>query len=404
MSYQQGFNDGYNRPAYPPPHRSQYVQSGSNMNVNNGNMNMNSTGYNGNYNNNTYGNNNYNTYGNNNNVAQVSQQMQFQQQQQNQQQFQQQFQQQNPNQYQNRAPRRKALLIGINYLGSKNQLRGCINDVSNMYAFLTSQYGYNAADIVRLTDDQTNMVCVPTRANMIRAMHWLVKDAQPGDSLFFHYSGHGGQTEDLDGDEDNGYDETIMPVDFQTQGVIVDDEMNAIMVKPLPAGVKMTCLFDSCHSGTALDLPFTYSTKGVIKEPSILKNVGSTGLEAVMAYASGNRSNLMTSINNLVTTVSNGANGMSEQDKERIKQMKMSPADIIMISGSKDNQTSADAVENGNATGAMSYAFIKVLSYQPQQTYLSMLNNMRNELVGKYSQKPQLSASHEIDVNQRFII
>lgn len=39
------------------------------------------------------------------------------------------------------------------------------------------------------------------------AMQWLVKDAQPNDSLFFHYSGHGGQTKDLDGDEADGYDE-----------------------------------------------------------------------------------------------------------------------------------------------------------------------------------------------------
>lgn len=73
--------------------------------------------------------------------------------------------------------------------------------------------------MVILTDDQKNMMSVPTKANIIRAMHWLVKDAQPHDSLFVHFSGrpglplglynadgvgHGGRTPDLDGDEDDG--------------------------------------------------------------------------------------------------------------------------------------------------------------------------------------------------------
>ena len=75
-----------------------------------------------------------------------------------------------------------------------------------------------------------------------------------------------------------------------------------------------------------------------------------------------------------------------------------------MLSGSKDNQTSADAVEDGQNTGAMSHAFIKVITLQPQQSYLSLLQNMRKELAAKYSQKPQLSSSHPIDVNLQFIM
>lgn len=43
-------------------------------------------------------------------------------------------------------------------------------------------------------------------------MQWLVKDAKPNDSLFFHYSGHGGQTKDLDGDEADGHDEGMFVV------------------------------------------------------------------------------------------------------------------------------------------------------------------------------------------------
>lgn len=84
---------------------------------------------------------------------------------------------------------RKALLIGINYFGQRGQLMGCINDVRSMSAFLAEQYGYKRQDMVILTDDQHNPVSQPTKQNILRAMHWLVKGAKPNDSLFFHYSG-----------------------------------------------------------------------------------------------------------------------------------------------------------------------------------------------------------------------
>lgn len=92
-------------------------------------------------------------------------------------------------QYSNCTGRRKALLIGINYFGQKGELRGCINDVHNVSQFLIAHYGYKREDMVILTDDQQNPVMRPTKDNMLRAMGWLVKDARPNDSLFFHFSG-----------------------------------------------------------------------------------------------------------------------------------------------------------------------------------------------------------------------
>lgn len=85
--------------------------------------------------------------------------------------------------------KRKALLIGINYFGQKGQLRGCINDARNLSSYLNQSFGYAREDMVILTDDQQNPMSQPTKANILRAMHWLVKGAQPNDSLFFHYSG-----------------------------------------------------------------------------------------------------------------------------------------------------------------------------------------------------------------------
>lgn len=303
-------------------------------------------------------------------------------------------------QYSNCSGRRKALLVGINYFGTSNELRGCINDVKNMSRFLNERFGYAWEDMVILTDDQRQYNKVPTRENILRAMQWLTNGASPNDSLFFHYSGHGGVTKDLDGDEDDGTDQVIYPLDFQQNGFIVDDIMHDIMVRPLPPGCRLTALYDSCHSGTALDLPFVYSTKGVVKEPSILKDVGGDALGAVLSYSRGNIGGMLSSLGKAATTVYRGGSF----DQEKVRQMKASPADVISLSGSKDDQTSADASFNGNASGAMSYAFISILSQLPEQSYISLLNNMRDFLRNKYSQKPQLSSSHPIDMNLKFIM
>lgn len=59
----------------------------------------------------------------------------------------------------------------------------------NMSQYLNESFGYKREDMVILTDDQQNPMSQPTKQNILRAMHWLVKDARPNDSLFFHYSG-----------------------------------------------------------------------------------------------------------------------------------------------------------------------------------------------------------------------
>lgn len=101
--------------------------------------------------------------------------------------------------------------------------------------------------------------------NMCRSSFAMYSYRLSFSSFFFHYSGHGGRVRDEHGDEDDGYDETIYPVDFDsyegTSGQIVDDLMHDIMVRPLCKGSRLTCIFDSCHSGTALDLPYVRHKK-----------------------------------------------------------------------------------------------------------------------------------------------
>jgi Caspase domain len=56
----------------------------------------------------------------------------------------------------------------------------------------------------------------------------------------------------------------------------------------------------------------------------------------------------------------------------------------------------ADAQIASQATGAMSWAFITALKKNPQQSYVQLLNSIRDELATKYTQKPQLSCSHPL--------
>ncbi|KAK3322875.1 Metacaspase-1A [Apodospora peruviana] len=301
-------------------------------------------------------------------------------------------------QYSKCTGRKKALLIGINYFGQRGQLRGCINDVRNMSTYLVENFGYKRDDMVILTDDQQNPMSQPTKQNILRGMHWLVKDAKPNDSLFFHYSGHGGQTADLDGDEEDGYDEVIYPVDFRQVGHVTDEEMHRIMVRPLQAGVRLTAVFDSCHSGTALDLPYIYSNQGILKEPNLAKEAGQGLLGVVAAYSQGDLAGVASNIMGFFKKATGGEDAHTRTGIAT----RTSPADVVMFSGSKGDQTSADSTIASQATGAMSWAFTTALKNNPDQSYVQLLNSIRDLLQTKYTLKPQLSCSHPLDTKLLF--
>lgn len=198
----------------------------------------------------------------------------------------------------------------------------------------------------------------------------------------------------MDGDEDDGYDEVIYPVDFRYAGHIVDDEMHRILVNSLQPGVRLTCIFDSCHSGSALDLPYVYSTQGILKEPNLAKEAGQGLLGAISAYTRGDMGSVVGTAVDFFKKASKGNDAYN-----KTMQTKTSPADVIMWSGSRDDQTSQDASVAGRATGAMSWAFITALKKNPQQSYVQLLNSIRDELAKKYSQKPQLSSSHPLGMS-----
>mmetsp|Transcript_10892 Transcript_10892/g.17448 ORF Transcript_10892/g.17448 Transcript_10892/m.17448 type:complete len:333 (+) Transcript_10892:153-1151(+) len=156
---------------------------------------------------------------------------------------------------------RRAVMIGINYIGDDpGELRGCHNDVLNMKKYIMEVHGFEEDNIVVLMDDGEHDP--PTRDNILAAYEKVVADSEAGDAIFLHYSGHGTKLRDDDGDEDDGYDEALVPRDYNEAGMIRDDDLYDILIKPLADGVHMVSLMDCCHSGTVLDLPYIFKADG----------------------------------------------------------------------------------------------------------------------------------------------
>ncbi|PCH35030.1 hypothetical protein WOLCODRAFT_165972 [Wolfiporia cocos MD-104 SS10] len=161
---------------------------------------------------------------------------------------------------------RKALLIGINYgtQGSPQNseyatLVGPHKDVKAFKSLLIEQYNYAAEDVTVMCDDENSPPELqPTHVNIRHQISNLVRGASPGDRFVFLFSGHSDQIVCLDHSEEDDQDEVILPMDHEglekKEKLIIDNDLRKLLVDPLPAGAYLTAIFDSCHSGTLLDL------------------------------------------------------------------------------------------------------------------------------------------------------
>ncbi|MGD9960114.1 caspase family protein [Nocardioides sp.] len=136
-----------------------------------------------------------------------------------------------------------ALHIGLNHVdpaqydGWDGELQGCLNDAASMKA-LAEAAGFSTSTLI---DGEA------TSVGVVSALASLAAQAAPGDLCLVSYSGHGGQVDDTDGDEDEGQDETWVLFDRQ----LLDDELR-VAWSQFPAGVRILVISDSCHSGTVV--------------------------------------------------------------------------------------------------------------------------------------------------------
>jgi len=150
---------------------------------------------------------------------------------------------------------KKALLIGINYIQNPDiTLRGCIDDIENMHNVLVSAYGYEPANIIMLRDDYPSKM--PTHKNILGYLKMLASQSGGLDELWIHYSGHGAQIQGPMPDGNTRVDEVIVPSDYETTGVIIDDELYTAIER---VKCQTVILMDSCHSGSLFELPWSYT-------------------------------------------------------------------------------------------------------------------------------------------------
>lgn len=234
-------------------------------------------------------------------------------------------------------PVKRALCIGIDYLGTGSQLAGCQADAKYVRQWLIDQRGFKSEDITMLLDSS---LIKPTRQNILSAISTLVAGIKSGDVVYFHFSGHGSQIFDVSGDESDHYDETIIPLDYLTAGIISDDVLRDCLIDILPVGSTLNAVLDCCHSGTGLDLRYNLTGEQLIID------------------------------NNYKDT----------------------NATVHCMSGCRDNQTSADTVIDNKVGGACTLTYLQIMNERPNISLLQLSVEMNLRLTkNNYSQRPQIT-------------
>jgi len=257
------------------------------------------------------------------------------------------------------AGKKRALCFGINdYPGSSNDLRGCLNDVSDWTSLLRDVYRFD-----QLTNI-TNANC--TRNNIKKAMEEIINISMPNDVLVISYSGHGTYVADRDGDEIDGKDEAICLYD----GFLIDDEIKEIMSK-IKDDVRTTIIFDSCFSGTATRA-FNFNEDSFYRVSRFMPSKDNGKIACVKTKGRIFRS-------------------AEEKDMKE-----------ILVSGCSDTEVSYDAQFDGQYYGAMSYFATRVLRENPMVTYSEFYKALKEKLPNsQYPQTPQLEGREEY--KSRFI-
>ncbi len=267
-----------------------------------------------------------------------------------------------------------ALLIGVNtYPPQFSSLRGCVNDTESMYRMLTTVYKFDPNNIRVINDERAS------RQGILDRLNWLVKSGAPGDQLVFHFSGHGSQIADRNRDEVNDFeDELLCPADMNWDDPLTDDIL-AVEFRRIRKGVDFTFISDCCHSGTMnrdisstprrIEPPFDIRVRSQGRQLKI-KKLGVKGIwDEILEKP--------------------GSEGASQNVHHSDQQ-------LVLLSGCRDDQTSADAWIDGRHQGALTANLIKALESGPNKSALETHAAVLKAMDGKYTQIPQLTGSKEL--------
>lgn len=267
---------------------------------------------------------------------------------------------------------KRALLVGLNhYPDPVNNLKGCVNDILMTSEHLQKNYGFAVEDIRVLADERA------TTANIRERLAWLASDIRPGDVLVFHYSGHGSQVRDRDGEELKDHlDEIICPYDLNWDDPITDDELGKVFAN-IPDGASVTVMLDSCHSGSGLKAfePMPRRYKFLVPPPDIFHRSGPEFVNEGV-----NRSVTMMQRAKPIIHIVPLAKSLADKQK------------AVLVAACRANELSADAWIDGDYHGALTYYFwTAVQTVGWKATYKQAWEKTSQLLkTNEYQQHPQL--------------
>lgn len=268
---------------------------------------------------------------------------------------------------------KRALLVGINYIGTRYSLNGCINDINNVGSFLFTTRKYNSFIVMT---DYTRIK--PTRSNILAGFNVLLRGAKAGDELWFHFSGHGSLQRDFNGDEESGVDSCICPIDYNRSGFITDDIIRNNLAVLVPTGVRLYIVLDACHSGTGCDLRYKYDDS---------------------SYPTNNAS--------IIPTRYIPNEWSLQQTSYEFKKYNKTNGEIFCISGCQDYQTSADAYMEGKYSGVLTFLLLKCLKSNSLVTYKwkHLLKDICcGEKVCKFEQRTCITSGNSINMEDTVFV
>ncbi len=306
---------------------------------------------------------------------------------------------------------KKAILLGINNYRSVSDLRGCVRDVEKFRTLLTDEFGFD--EIRSFTDEEV------VKDRIEAEWKWLVKGAQPGDTLVFMFAGHGSQTADENDDEEDGVDELLClhDMDFDDAGTyLLDDEISK-MTRRVPEGVSLTMIFDCCHSGTATRMLLAPGARSLAPAKEPLVDPVSTFARVSLVQPARARS--LDAAPDLARTL---APETPEEERQVVLVRYIEPPlhirermhrngvrkgfqksraggrdemNHVLYSGCKSDQTSADAWIDNEFHGAFSFYFCRqVRKLGADADQAKLIDAVQRDLSGaRFTQVPQLEPS-----------
>eukprot|EP00997_Jenningsia_sp_PLL12_P005146 NODE_206_length_2161_cov_73.813920_g177_i0.p1 GENE.NODE_206_length_2161_cov_73.813920_g177_i0~~NODE_206_length_2161_cov_73.813920_g177_i0.p1 ORF type:complete len:373 (-),score=52.76 NODE_206_length_2161_cov_73.813920_g177_i0:111-1229(-) len=171
-----------------------------------------------------------------------------------------------------RGTSRKALLIGVG-----SMVNPMVHQELLSIQHLLLRHGFSHDHTRVASDVDPCKPLQPTRGFILESLRWLVRDAMPGDALFFLFVGPSGQAPDPNAPYDGSVDDTLVPVD-PANGHVRESELWCLLVRDLPDGVRLTAVLDCGPHETGLALPYALTRDGWVQAPYPAHTVGDARL------------------------------------------------------------------------------------------------------------------------------